>query len=131
LFEVHLQHSITISGADPALLQVKILFTAFRIEIVSTYYYYCLSPVKRLHLNLAAAVLRIWTPSFIVLELKGNKLFITLLEFFLARYRFLCTSLHTGQIMFPHLELCFIKLLTQYDAMENAKWKAILNKLFT
>jgi len=127
LSEVYLIHSINISRADSALLQVTILSTTVRIEIVSILHYYCLSPVKRLHLNLAAAVVYFCTLSFIVLEMKGNKLFTTFfLEFFLTRYRFLYTSLDSGHIIFPHRELCFIKFLIQYDAMENANWKATL-----
>jgi len=80
---------------------------------------------------LAAAVVYFWTFSFIVPEMKGNKLFTTLSELFLTRYRFLYTSLDSVQIIFPHRELCFIKLLTHNDAVESANWKAILNKLNT
>jgi hypothetical protein len=75
---------------------------------------------------LAGVVVDFWTLSFIVLEMKGNKLFTTILAFFLTRYRFLYTWLDSGQIIFPHRELCFIKLLTQYDAVENANLKATL-----
>ena len=117
LSEVYLIHTINISGADCALLKVTILLTTVRIEIVSVLQYYCLSPVKRLHLNLAATVVYFWTLSFIALEMKGNKLFTTLLEFFLTRYRFIYTLLDSGQIIFPYHELCFIYILFIHQQM--------------